>query len=58
MSVPDFQVIEEKIFAQDEQISFDDARKKADAVDLCIPGSGLALKLSIKGREFFEKRKK
>ncbi|HID19409.1 MAG TPA: hypothetical protein EYP28_00485 [Methanophagales archaeon] len=30
MSVQDFQVIEEKIFAQDEQISFDDARKKAD----------------------------
>jgi hypothetical protein len=58
MSVPDFQVIEEKICAHEEQVSSDDARKKADAVDLFIPGGGLALKLSIKGRAFFEKRKK
>ncbi|RCV64312.1 hypothetical protein C5S53_09350 [Methanophagales archaeon] len=30
MTVPNFQVIEQKIFAQDEQISYDDARKRAD----------------------------
>ena len=30
MPVPNFQVIEQKIFAQDERISYEDARKRAD----------------------------
>ncbi len=30
MTIPNFQVIEQKIFAHDEQISYEDARKRAD----------------------------